>query len=159
MVFELESGLVLNSIFLTLTSLRPSELSMVERKMDEVSVICQAKAIPFQKCVVPSGDDLIRALVEIEAAARNGLKTLICLDMHRSAVEGVDRGDERDGALGNGRQFAASDQSGDRQQFAGRGARLLWLLCDQRIDSCRSCAVLHADCADQDHLRAWGEAR
>ncbi|WP_024520991.1 hypothetical protein [Bradyrhizobium sp. Tv2a-2] len=89
MAFELESGLIFNSIF-WLTAPRPSELGMVEGMMDDVSVICQAKGIPFQKYVVPSGDDLIRELAEIEAAARNGLKPLIYLDMHGSAIDGVE---------------------------------------------------------------------
>jgi hypothetical protein len=69
MAFELESGLIFNSIF-WLTAPRPSELGMVEGMMDDVSVICQAKGIPFQKYVVPSGDDLIRALAETETQAK-----------------------------------------------------------------------------------------
>jgi hypothetical protein len=89
MAFEVESGLVFNSIF-WLTSPRPSEVNMVEAMMDDVSVICQAKGIPFHKYLVPSGDDMIRALAEIEDAARNCLKPLIYLDMHGSATDGVE---------------------------------------------------------------------
>src|SRR3954468_14034372 len=89
MAFEVESGLVFNSIF-WLTSPRPSEVNMVEGMMDDVSVICLAKNIPFQKYIVPSGADLIRALGEIEKAARQGMKPLIYLDMHGSATDGVE---------------------------------------------------------------------
>lgn len=89
MAFEVESGLVFNSIF-WLTSPRPSEVNMVEDMMDDVSVVCLAKKIPFKKYIVPSSADLIRALGEIEEAARRGMKPLIYLDMHGSATDGVE---------------------------------------------------------------------
>jgi hypothetical protein len=89
MAFEIESGLGFNSIF-WLTSPRPNEVRMVEDMMDDVSLICLAKGIPFEKHIVPSGDGLIGALAEIENAARGGLKPLIYLDMHGSALDGVE---------------------------------------------------------------------
>jgi hypothetical protein len=88
MAFEVESGLVFNSIF-WLSSPRPDEVAMVEGMSDDVSTICLSKQVPFKSYVVPDGDALIGALAEIEAAAREGLKPLIYLDMHGSATDGV----------------------------------------------------------------------
>jgi hypothetical protein len=89
MAFDIESGLVFNSIF-WLTSPRPNETRMVESMIDDVSGICASKQIPFQKYVVPSGAKLIAALVEIEDAARRGARPLVYLDMHGSAIDGVE---------------------------------------------------------------------
>jgi hypothetical protein len=89
MALEIQSGLVFNSIF-WLTSPRPDEVRMVETMMDDVSVICKARGIPFQRYVVPTADQLIRALTEIEDAAREGCRPLIYLDMHGSPTEGVE---------------------------------------------------------------------
>jgi hypothetical protein len=89
MAIDIESGLVFNSIF-WLTSPRPDETNMVDSMIDDISVICVSKQIPFQKYVVPSGAMLIRALAEIEEAARRGLKPLIYLDMHGSPTEGIE---------------------------------------------------------------------
>ncbi|MGY4169905.1 hypothetical protein [Bradyrhizobium sp. USDA 4529] len=89
MALEVQSGLVFNSIF-WLTSPQPDEVGMVQSMIDDVSVICQAKGIPFQSYVVPNGDQLIRALAEIEEAARQGCRPLIYLDMHGSPTEGVE---------------------------------------------------------------------
>ena len=89
MALEIQSGLVFNSIF-WLTSPRPDEVHMVETMMDDVSVICKTKGIPFQSYVVPTGDQLIRSLAEIENAARDGCRPLIYLDMHGSPTDGVE---------------------------------------------------------------------
>ena len=89
MALEIQSGLVFNSIF-WLTSPRPDEVHMVESMMDDVSVICKTKGIPFQSYVVPIGDQLIRSLAEIESAARDGCRPLIYLDMHGSPTDGVE---------------------------------------------------------------------
>ena len=89
MTLEIQSGLVFNSIF-WLTSPRPDEVRMVESMMDDVSVICNAKGIPIQSYVVPTDDQLIRALAEIESAARESCRPLIYLDMHGSPTEGVE---------------------------------------------------------------------
>jgi hypothetical protein len=40
--------------------------------------------------VVPTGDQLIRSLAEIESAARDGCRPLIYLDMHGSPTDGVE---------------------------------------------------------------------
>jgi hypothetical protein len=88
MALEIQSGLVFTSIF-WLTSPRPDEVHMVETMMDDVSVICKTKGIPFQSYVVPTGDQLIRSLAEIESAARNGCRPLIYLDMHGSPTDGL----------------------------------------------------------------------
>ena len=89
MALEIQSGLVFNSIF-WLTSPRPDEVHVVESMMDDVSVICKTKGIPFQSYVVPTGDQLIRSLAEIESAARDGCRPLIYLDMHGSPTDGVE---------------------------------------------------------------------
>jgi hypothetical protein len=89
MAIDIKSGLVFNSIF-WLTAPRPDETRMVESMIDDVSAICASRQIPFQKYVVPSGVMLIRALGEIEDAARRGCRPLIYLDMHGSPSDGVE---------------------------------------------------------------------
>jgi hypothetical protein len=122
-------------------------------------VICQAKAIPFQKYVVPSGDDLIRALVEIEAAARNGLKPLVCLDMHRSAVEGVEiavtneivRWERVVNSL-----RAINRETGNNLLVTARVCCGIFAISESIVADHAPFYMLIAP--DQDHLRAWGEA-
>ncbi len=89
MALEIQSNLVFNSIF-WLTSPRPDEVGMVESMMDDVSIICEAKGIPFQSYLVPTGDQLILALAQIEDASCEGCRPLIYLDMHGSPTEGVE---------------------------------------------------------------------
>jgi hypothetical protein len=69
---------------------RPNETTIVNRMIDDVTVVCTARRIPFHPHLVPSGDGLIRALSEIEAAAQRGLRPMIYLDMHGSAEDGVE---------------------------------------------------------------------
>ncbi len=86
---KIDSGFFMNSVF-WLSSARPGEQGWITRIIDDVSVACCSNGMPYQTYEVPSKAALLDALDKIEAAALQGCRPLLYLDMHGSAEKGVE---------------------------------------------------------------------
>lgn len=86
---KIDSGFIMNSVF-WLSSARPGEQGWITRIIDDVSVACCSNGFPYQTYEVPSKAALLDALDKIEAAAVQGCRPLLYLDMHGSAIKGVE---------------------------------------------------------------------
>src|SRR5712664_3228634 len=86
---KIDSGFVMNSVF-WLSSARPGEQGWITRIIDDVSVACCSNGFPYQTYEAPAKAALLDALERIEAAAAQGCRPLLYLDMHGSAEKGVE---------------------------------------------------------------------
>src|SRR5438105_2235595 len=84
-----ETGFTMNSVF-WLTSPRSGEEGWIDCIIDDVSVACIAAGTRFKSYTVPNSAALLDALDRIEAAAHQGWRPLLYLDMHGSIAEGVE---------------------------------------------------------------------